>query len=158
MSFTSHTFTSLPLVHTPNPDFFETTSLTLLITGSWISSFRKSSCAVTSEFDLQQIPEFCRLPISWFHRFMTSGLYEFATSKLRRFKIPGLRTFANSELRRFEIPDLRMSATSELRRFEIPDLRTSDVPESSFHEFHKPRCFEGDRFSWISQHAIEGEM
>jgi hypothetical protein len=62
---------------------------------------------------------------------MTSGLREFATSNLRRFKIPDLRTFA----------------TYELRRFKIPDLCEFDVPENSFHEFHKPRRFEGDRFS-----------
>jgi hypothetical protein len=27
-----------------------------------------------------------------------------------------------------------------------------DIPENSFHEFHKPRRFEGDRFSWTPQH------
>jgi hypothetical protein len=145
------------------PGLFETTSLTLLLTDSWISPFRKSSRVVTSELDLQQIPEFCRLPISWFCRFMTSGLREFATlklrmfeipdlrefaiSKLRRFQIPDLCTFATSELRRFEIPNLRTFATSELRRFEILDLCEFDVSENSFHEFNKPRRFEGDRFS-----------
>jgi hypothetical protein len=46
------------------PGLFEMTSLTLLLTDLWISPFRKSSCAVTSELDLQQIPEFRRLPIS----------------------------------------------------------------------------------------------
>jgi hypothetical protein len=69
---------------------------------------------MTSELDLQQIPEFRRLAISWFCRFMTSGLHEFVISKLCRF--------------------------------EITDLRKFDVPENSFHEFHKPRRFEGDRF------------
>jgi hypothetical protein len=69
------------------------------------------------------------------------------TLKLRRFEIPDLRTFATSELRRFEIPDLRTFATLELRRFKIPDLRKFYVPENSFHEFHKPRRFDGDRFS-----------
>jgi hypothetical protein len=149
------------------PGLFEMSSLTLLLTDSWISPFRKSSCAVTSELDLQQIPEFRRLPISWFCRFLTSGLHEFvtlklrrfeipdlrefATSKLRKFEIPNLRTFATSELRRFKILDLRESATSKLRRFKIPDLRKFDVPQNSFHEFHKPRRFEGDRFSWIPQ-------
>jgi hypothetical protein len=75
---------------------FEMTSLTLLLTDSGISTFRKFSFVVTSELDLQQIPEFHKLPISWFSRFMASGLYEFATSRLRRFKIPDLRTFATS--------------------------------------------------------------
>jgi hypothetical protein len=78
---------------------------------------------------------------------MTLTLREFATLKLRRFKIPDLRMFATSRLRKFETPDLRMSVTSELRRFKILDLCEFDVPENSFHEFHKPRRFEGDRFS-----------
>jgi hypothetical protein len=77
---------------------------------------------------------------------MTSGLREFATSKLRMFKIPDLREFATSELRRFKIPDLCEFATSVLCRFKIPDLREFYVPENSFHEFHKPQHFEGDRF------------
>jgi hypothetical protein len=111
------------------PGLFETTSLTLLLTDSWISPFRKSSRVVTSELDLQQIPEFCRLPISWFCRFMTSGLREFATLKLRMFEIPDLREFAISKLRRFQIPDLCTFATSELRRFEIPNLRTFATSE-----------------------------
>jgi hypothetical protein len=173
MSFTSHTFTSLPLVHTPNPDFLRRH---LWLCFLLVHESPHSGIFVRRDFWTWPLADsrILQTPDSWFHRFMTSGLYEFATSKLRRFEIPGLRTFANSELRRLEIPDLRMSATSELRRFEIPnlrmpatselrrfeilDLRTSDVPESSFHEFHKPRCFEGDRFSWIPQHAIEGEM
>jgi hypothetical protein len=78
------------------PGLFETMSLTLLLTDSWISPFRKSSRAVTSEFDLQQIPEFRRHLISWFCRFMPLGLRDFATLKLRRFKIPDLREFATS--------------------------------------------------------------
>jgi hypothetical protein len=118
------------------PELFETTSLTLLLTDSWIFPFRKSSCAVTSELNLEQIPEFRRPPISQFCRFMTSGLHEFATSKLHRFKIPDLRTFATSELRRFKIPDLRTFVTSELRRFKIPNLHKFDIPENLFHEFH----------------------
>jgi hypothetical protein len=44
------------------PGLFETTSLTLLLTGSWISPFRKSSRTVTSKLNLQHIPEFHRLP------------------------------------------------------------------------------------------------
>jgi hypothetical protein len=55
MSFTSrdlqgsfHTFTSLPLVHTPN-----VMSLTWLLTDSWVSYSWKSSYAIPSEFGLQ---------------------------------------------------------------------------------------------------------
>jgi hypothetical protein len=102
---------------------------------------------VTSELDLQQIPEFHRLPISWLRRFMASGLFDFATPRLRRSKIPYLRMFATPRLRRFKIPDLRTFATPWLRRFKIPDLHEFFIPENSLHELHKPRVFEGDRFS-----------
>jgi hypothetical protein len=134
------------------PELFETTSLTWLLTDSWISPLRKPSCAATSELDLQQIPEFRKLPILWFCRFTTSGLHRFATLELRRLEIPDLRMFVTSELRRFKIPDLRKFATSELRRFKIPDLHRFEIHENSFHEFHATRCFEGDKFSWIPQH------
>jgi hypothetical protein len=145
------------------PGLFETTSLTWLLTDSRISPFRKSSYATTSELDLHQIPEFRRLSISWFCRFMTSGLHKFATSELRRseildlrkfttseprrFKVPDLRKFATSEPRRFKIPYLRRFEIPELRRFKIPDLLKFEIPKNSFHEFHTTRCFEGDRIS-----------
>jgi hypothetical protein len=63
------------------PGLFEATSLTWLLAGSRVSPFRKSSYAATSELELQRIPEFRRLPISWFRRFMTPGLHRFATSE-----------------------------------------------------------------------------
>jgi hypothetical protein len=134
---------------------FEATSLTWLLAGSRVSPFRKSSYAATFELELQRIPEFRRLPISWFRRFMTPGLHRFATSgarrskasDLHRFAIPELRRFQIPDLRRFKIPDLRKFATSELRRFKIPDLHRFKIPENSFHEFRKTRRFEGDMFS-----------
>jgi hypothetical protein len=89
--------------------------------------------------------------------FKILDLRTFTTSELRRFEIPDLRTFATSELRRFEIPDLRTFTTSELHRFKIPDLRKFDVPENSFHECHKPRPFEGDKFSWIRQQRVQNK-
>jgi hypothetical protein len=76
-----------------------------------------------------------------------SGLHEFATSELRRFDIPEHCTFVTLRLRRSKILDLRTFATLRLRRSKIPDLREFRVPENSLHEFHKPRHFEGDRFS-----------
>jgi hypothetical protein len=94
---------------------------------------------------------------------MASGLHEFATSKLRRFETPdhhtfvtlrlrrfmasGLYEFTISKLRRFETPDHHTFAALRLRKFQIPDLREFFVPENTFHEFHEPRRFEGDRFS-----------
>jgi hypothetical protein len=149
--YISYIYKPVTSSHT-KPKLFEMTSLTLLLIDSWISPFRKSSLAVTPEFYLQQNPEFRTLSISWFCRFMTLSLREFSTLKLRRFEILDLCMFATSGLSRFETPDLRMFATSELRRFKIPDLHEFNVPKKSFHEFHKPRRFEGDRFSWIPQY------
>jgi hypothetical protein len=82
-----------------------------------------------------------QLPISWFCRFMTSGLRKFATSELRRFEIPDLRKFATSGLRRFKILDLHKFGTSGLRRFK--DSRSSQV-----HDFGASRfqIFAGSRF------------
>jgi hypothetical protein len=95
--------------------------------------------------------------------FMASGLHKFATSKLRRFETPdhhtfatlrlrrfmasGLHEFAISRLRGFETPDHRAFSTLRLRNFQIPDLREFFVLENTFHEFHEPRRFKGDRFS-----------
>jgi hypothetical protein len=36
---------------------------------------------------------------------------------------------------------------SRLRRFEILDHREFIVPQNTFHEFHEPQRFKGDRFS-----------
>jgi hypothetical protein len=73
------------------PGLFGTTSLTLLLAGSWISPSGEFLCAPTPELDFQQVPEF--------HRFS-----KFAA--LRTFATPELRTFATPRLRRFKIPDL----------------------------------------------------
>jgi hypothetical protein len=62
------------------PGLFEATSLTWLLAGTRVFPSRKSSYAATSELELQRIPEFRRLPISWFRRFMTPGLHRFVTS------------------------------------------------------------------------------
>jgi hypothetical protein len=137
MSFTSHTFTSLPLIHTSNPNFcgniFDLAS-------SWFASllfietFMRHNLRIWSlvDFWISQIPilEFHRSRIPDFLRFVTSGLcrfkipnlHRFTTPGLRGFKISDLRRFATSGLRRFKIPDLRRFTISELRRFKIPDL------------------------------------
>jgi hypothetical protein len=78
---------------------------------------------------------------------MASGLQEFATSKLRRLETPDHHTFATLRLRMFMASGLHEFAISRLRRFETLDHREFFVPENTFHEFHEPRCFEGDRFS-----------
>jgi hypothetical protein len=120
MSFTSHTFTSLSLVHMPNPDFwgnvFDLVSrrfASLL----FIETSTYHNLRIWSSIDsrISQIP--------------VPDLRRFATSGLRRFEIPDLRRFAISGLRRFASLDLRRFATSGLRRFTIPDLHRFNAPE-----------------------------
>jgi hypothetical protein len=152
MSFTSHIFTSPPLVHTLNPDFLRRQL------GLCFFLVRESPCSGNLHVPWLPnsssiiLPNFTDSRSSWLCRFMALSLYEFATSKLRRFKIPSHHAFATPRLREFRIPDHRAFTTSRLREFQIPDLRKLFVPENTFHEFHEPRRFEGDRFSWIPQH------
>jgi hypothetical protein len=137
MSFTSHTFTSLPLVHTSNPDFWGNvfdlasywfTSLLFIETFTrhnlriWSSVDFWISQILILEFHRSRIPDFLRFVTSGLRRFKIPDLHRFATSGLRWFKIPDLRRFATSGLRGFKIPDLRRFAISGLRRFKIPDL------------------------------------
>jgi hypothetical protein len=98
----------------PKPGLFETTTLTLLLTCSWIPLF------MTSEPDFRRIPESPVSRSSWLRRFEIPDRCVFATPRLCRFKIPDYREFATSRLRRFEIPDHREFATSGFRRFQIP--------------------------------------
>jgi hypothetical protein len=96
------------------PGLFETTSLTLLLTDSWISPTRKSSYVTTSELELWQIPELRRSPNSWVRRFTTPGLHRFATSGLHRSKIPNLHEFMTPS---FAGPRFQALAGSRLRSF-----------------------------------------
>jgi hypothetical protein len=130
MSFTSHTFTSLPLVHTPNPDFWGNV---FDLASCWFASllfietFTRHNLWIWSSvgFRISQIsvPYLLRFVTSGLRRFKIPDLRRFATSGLRRFKIPDHRRFATSGLRRFKYIDLRRFATWGLRRFKIPDLR-----------------------------------
>jgi hypothetical protein len=105
------------------PGLSGTTTLTLLLTSSWISPF------VTSEPDFRQIPEFPVSWSSWFRRFEIPENRVFATPRLHRFKIPENRIFATPRLHRFKIPENRMFATPRLRRFKIPENRKCSAPE-----------------------------
>jgi hypothetical protein len=152
MSFTSHTFTSLPLVHTPNLDF--------LRQRLWLGFLLVRESPHSGNLHISRLPNsnfsgFPNSADSWFHGFADSWLRVFTglrLQELRRFKALDLHRFATLELRSFKIPDLRKFVTSELRRFKVPDLRRFKIPENSFQEFRRTRCFEGDRFSWIPQH------
>jgi hypothetical protein len=115
------------------PGLFETTSLTWLPTDSWISPSRKSSYVVTSELDLQQIPELRRFQISWFHRFMTPGLRRFTTSGLRRSRASDLRKFATPS---FAGPGLQIFASSRFLKTHFTNLVKLDVSRvTGFPEF-----------------------
>jgi hypothetical protein len=120
MYFTSHTFTSLPLVHTLNPDFFETTTLTLLLTDSWMLSFRKFSRTLIPELVLHHIPEFRRFP-----QFVASQVHGFESSRIRNL---GAQQVQDSEPSR-----VRDSGTSRVRQSSslcIRDFKTTWIPNS----------------------------
>jgi hypothetical protein len=134
MSFTSHTFTSLPLVHTPNLDF--------LRWSLWLGLLLIHESPHSGSLHT------LRPPNSNFGRLLNFADFrfrDFAGSWLRELcgsKTSDLRKSATSELRRFEIPDLRKSATSEIRRFEIPDLRKFKIPELRGLKFPDLRRFK----------------
>jgi hypothetical protein len=132
MSFTSHIFTSLPLVHTLNPDFlrWHIWLCFLLVRESPRSGNLHVPWLPNSSSII--FPNFTDSRSSWLRRFTALSLYEFATSRFRRFKIPSHRAFATPRLREFQIPDHRAFATPRLREFQIPDS----------HEFATPRLRE----------------
>jgi hypothetical protein len=107
----------------PKPGLFGTTTLTSLLTGSWISLF------VTSEPDLPHILEFPVSWSSWFRQFEIPDIRMFATPRLHRFKIPKNRMFTIPRLHRFKIPKNRMFAIPRLCRFKIPENRECFAPE-----------------------------
>jgi hypothetical protein len=145
MCFTSHTFTSLPLVHTPNPDFLRQHIWLgfLLVRESPHSGNLHMPRLLNSDFSgfpNSADSRFHGLVGSWFRvftgsrpqelrRFKASDLHRFATLELRRFKAPDFCKFATPELRMLKTPDFRKFATPELRRFQIPDFRKFATPE-----------------------------
>jgi hypothetical protein len=107
MSFSSEIFTSLPPVHTQNPDFLGRQLWLCFFASSWISPCR------TSELDSRQIPESAAL----------RGL------RLRQLEVPGFCVFVTPRLPRTKIPEIRMFANLKLRRSLIPENREFLVPE-----------------------------
>jgi hypothetical protein len=96
------------------PGLFGMTTLTLLLTGSWISPF------VTSELDFWQIPELAILRNSWLHQFEIPGFRMFTTPRLCRFKIPDDRIVQDPEASR-----VRDSRKSHVRDSEASQVRDS---------------------------------
>jgi hypothetical protein len=134
----SHIYTPTTSSHS-KPGLFGTTTLTLLLAGSWISPF------ATSELDFRQIPELAILWNSWLRRFDTPGFRMFTTPRLHRFEIPDDRMFATLRLRRFEIIENRMFATLRLRRFEIPENCKCLIPEKHISRTSLNSTFRGWR-------------
>jgi hypothetical protein len=129
MSFSSRTFTSLPLVHTLNPDF--------LRRHLWLCFL------LAREFRCSQNLRAPWLPNLTFERFPNFPV--FRSSWLRRFEIPDHRVFATPRLRGFKIPDHRVFATSRLRRFKIPDHRECFAPKKLISRTSLNSTFRGWR-------------
>jgi hypothetical protein len=115
---------NIPSVNKPatsshtKPGLFEMTSLTWPLTDLWISPFRKSSYAATSVLELWQTPEFRRLPISWFCRFMTSGasqVQDFRSSQVRNFGASQVRDSGSLQVRNFGASQVRDSGSSQVQ-------------------------------------------
>jgi hypothetical protein len=122
--FISHIYKSATSSHS-KPGLFGTTTLTLLLTGSWISPF------ATFEPDFWQIPEFSVFRSSWLRRLEIPDFRVFMTPRFCRFKIPENRMFATPRLRKSKFPENRMFATPRLRRSKIPENRKCLQPASS---------------------------
>jgi hypothetical protein len=125
--YISYIYKSATSSHT-KPGLFETTSLTLLPTGSWISPFRKSSCAMPSVLDLQQIPEFHRLP-----KFVALQVHGFESLQVRDFEASQVQDSWPSCVRDFETSQVQDSWPSCVRDFEtsqVQDSRPSRIRDS----------------------------
>jgi hypothetical protein len=125
MSFPSHTFTSLQLVHTLNPD--------LLGWQLWLCF------SLIREFPVQDFRS------SWLCRFEILDFRMFMIPMIHRFKIPENRMFVTPRLRGPKIPENRLFVTLRLRRPKIPENRMSLAPEK-----HISRTFLNSTF-WAWQ-------
>jgi hypothetical protein len=129
MSFTSHIFTSMPLVHTLNPDFLRRHLWLcfLLVRESPRSGnlhvpwFPNSSSII--------LPNFTDSRSSWLCRFMALSLYEFATSRLRGFKIrtSRVRDPETSQVQDSTPSRVRDSETSRVQDSRPPRVRDSET-------------------------------
>jgi hypothetical protein len=117
MSFSSNIFTSLPPVHTQNPDFLGRQLWHCFFAGSWISP------CMTPELGPRQTPESAALRSSRHRQLEISGFRMFATPHLLRITIPEIRKFANLKLRRFQAP--------ENREIPAPEKHTSRTSSNS---------------------------
>jgi hypothetical protein len=154
MSFTSHTFTNLPLVHTANPNF--------LRWRLWLGLLLIRESPHSESLRTPRLPNsnFGRLPISWLCRSMTSGDSQVRDS--RSSQVQDSWALRAQDSRSSQVQDSWASqvpgfTSPQVRYFGVSQVQDSrfrrfEIPENSFHEFHKTRRFESDRFSWIPQH------
>jgi hypothetical protein len=151
MSFTPYTFTSLPLVHTLNPNFLRRH---LWLCFLLVREFPRSGnlrAPWLPNLTFNGFPNFADSRSSWPCRFMASSLHEFATPRLREFKI---QTIARSRLRDFAGSRFQTIARSRLRDFEssrfqtIARSRLRDFVSSRFQTiaYSRLRDFVGPRF------------
>jgi hypothetical protein len=151
ISFTSYTFTSLPLVHTLNPDFL---------------GWRLWLCfLLVRESPIQEISAhrvFRTWPptdfrISWFCRFMALDLHKFATSELHLFEIPYRCTLATLEASQVQdsrcshIRDFGASQVQDSRFSRILDFDASQVQDSRSSHIRDFRAsqVQDSRSSWV---------
>jgi hypothetical protein len=136
--YISYIYKSAISSHT-KPGLFGTTTLTLLLTGSWISPF------VTSEPDFQHILEF---PVSWISWLRPSEIPDFrmfGTPRLHRSKIPESRLFVTSRFHKFKIPENRMFAILRPRGLKISENRDFFAPEKHILRISLSSTFRGWR-------------
>jgi hypothetical protein len=114
MSFTSHTFTSLPLVHTQNSDFLRRRLWLCFLLVRESSHSGNLRAPWLPNLSSSRLPNFTD---SRFHDFAGSWLRVFTSSRLRGFAGSWLRVFTSSRLRGFVGSRLRIIARSRLLGF-----------------------------------------
>jgi hypothetical protein len=140
MSFTSHTFTSLPLVHTLNPDF--------LRRQLWLCFLLVRECSRSGS-----------LHAPWFPNSSSPYSRISQIPEVRGFAGSWLWVFTNSQLQGRAGLRLRVIARSRLQDFESSGVQTqifvSYLPlKTSITNFINLDVSRGDGFSWIPQHIF----
>jgi hypothetical protein len=133
MSFTSHTFTSLPLVHTPNPDFFRRRLWLcfLLIRESSDSGNLRAPWIPNST--CSRFPNFTDLR---FRGFASSWLWVFTSSLLRSFAGSRFQIFAHSRLWSFVGSRFQIFASSIFLKTYFTNFINLDISRvTGFPEF-----------------------
>jgi hypothetical protein len=151
-SFTSHTFTSLPLVHTSNPDFwgnvFDLVSywFTSLL---FIETLTCHNLRIWSSVDsrISQIPDF-----------RISQIQDSRFSQVRDFRALQVQDSRSSQVRDFrasQVQDSRSSQVRDFRASQVQDSRSSQyliTLKTHFMNLVKLDVLRVTCFPWIPQH------